>query len=118
MIEDIMRIIDSIQRKNLGKLNVRWLPDTFRTDWDIEWDSEHICIISQWEHTVGCLEKLLNKENKIIIKKRDFVYEWKELLSVLIRGLLHCGYDKKTILGMEDIIKLYNSIEESGCIYK
>ncbi len=118
MIVDINKLIYSIMNNESGKLYISWLPDTFRTDWNVEWNSEYVCIISHWDYTIGHLESLLNKNNRINIRKTDFINEWKELICILIRGLIKCGYDKENLVGMEDMIILYESIDGCGLLYE
>ena len=118
MVNDILIIIKAIQTQNVGKMKIQWLPDTFRSDWLIEWNSDEVLIDAQWECTIGHLENILNKRNNIRLSKVDFINEWKEILGVLIRGLKHCGYDKLKIKGMKELVEQYEKIKESGIFYK
>lgn len=118
MVNDILIIINAIQKQNVGKMKIHWLPDTFRSDWLIEWNNDEVQINAQWECTMGHLEFMLNQKNSIRLSKVDFVNEWKEVFGVLIRGLKHCGYDKSKIKGMEDLVEQYEKIKGSGICYK
>ena len=78
----------------------------------------YICITSQWEYAIGHLESILNDNNVINVRRSDFINEWKEIFSVLIKGLINCGYDKKSIVGMEKLIILHDSLDGSGTLYR
>lgn len=118
MINDILMLINAIQKDDIGKIKINWLPDTFRCDWIIEWNRDEVRIDSRWEYIVGSLECILNQKKSIMLSKGDFVSEWKEVLGVLIRGLKHCGYDKSKINGMSELIEQYKKIKKSGIFYR
>ena len=118
MLNDILMLIDTMQKVDIGKMTIQWLPDTFRCNWVVEWKYDEVQIDSQWKCTVGHLESILNKKNNISLSKMDFVSEWKEVLGVVIRGLKHCGYDNTRIKGMNELIEQYEKIKEPGVFYK
>lgn len=118
MMEDILMLLNMLQSREKGELTICWLPDTFRCDWTIRWDTEELSIHSRWENTVGNLERLLNERPNISLKKDDFIKEWKSILGIVISGLKKCGYDVKEIKGMKQLIEQYKGIIGNGILYK
>lgn len=118
MIDDILKLICTLQKESDGKMIIHWLPDTFRCDWIIEWSNQKIKIYSQWECTIGHLENILNEKNSICLSIRDFVCEWKAVLGVIIRGLSKCGCTESKINDMRKLIEQYENIKEFGLLYR
>lgn len=118
MLCDIIDLLKALQNQKCGKKTIHWLPDTFRCDWGISWEEGKMEIQAHWECTVGHLERILNEHDTISLGVRDFESEWKEILYVVIKGLLSSGYDKKKIEGMEDLLILYDKIKDSGTLYR
>lgn len=118
MIEDILQLLNELQNKEKGELRINWLPDTFRCDWAIKWGAENVEIQSQWECTVGHLEKILNENSNISLSKKAFICEWKSVLGIVITGLKGCGYSEDKIRHMNQLIEQYRSINEEGQLYK
>lgn len=118
MIEDILQLLNELQNKEEGELRINWIPDTFRCDWAIKWGAENIEIQSQWECTVGHLEKILNQNSNISLSKKAFISEWKRVLGIVITGLKGCGYSEDKIRHMNQLIEQYRSINEEGQLYK
>ena len=109
MMDDILILLKALQSSESGKLTIHWLPDTFRCDWTIRWDTDKVDIHSQWESTVGHLEILLNDKPDISLEKDDFIKEWKSILGIVIAGLEICGYDAEEIRGMRRLIEQYRN---------
>lgn len=118
MVNDILMLLSTIQRADMGEMTIQWLPDTFRCDWLIQWNGNEIQIESRWECTVGHLESILNQRKHISLLRNDFVYEWKEVLGVVIKGLKECGYHKAKIKYMNELIEQYEKIKKSGVLYR
>ena len=118
MMEDILMLLSMLQSREKGEITIHWLPDTFRCDWTIRWDTEELNIHSRWENTVGHLEMLLNEESDISLKKDDFIKEWKSILGTVISGLKKCGYDVTEIKGMKQLIDQYKGVIGNGILYQ
>lgn len=118
MIGDILNLAYALQTCAEGNIKIDWLPDTFRCDWSVRWENNIIEIESYWECTVGHLEDILNKKNKIKITVNEFLNEWKKVLENIITGLNVCGYDPESIPEMKKLLDLYNSIKGVGVLYQ
>lgn len=118
MIEDILNLLSTIQKTEKGKMEIHWLPDTFRCNWLVTWKDGQLQIESKWECTVGHLEGLLNEKPNITLPIKVFINEWKEVLSNVIKGLVSCGYDKFKIKEMQQLLEQYNCMEASGILYQ
>ena len=118
MMDDLLILLDRMQNSESGELTIHWLPDTFRCDWKVKWDSENADIQSKWENTVGHLERILNENPDVSLLKNDFIGEWKSILGIVVEGLKSCGYHADKIKGMKQLIEQYNGINESGLLYR
>lgn len=117
MMDDILRILDKLQSKEMGELIIHWLPDTFRCDWKIKWDLQTVHIQANWENVVGELQDLLNKKNTVTLPKESFINEWKNLLGIVVNGLKGCGYNEENISGINQLIEQYERIRGKGILY-
>lgn len=118
MIDDILMILQHIQTKKSGELIIHWLPDTFRTDWKIEWQEEIISIYANWENLKGDLQEILINSPQIEIQKNDFMCEWKMLLKLLISALKQNGYDLLINKQYDMLVKRFINIKEYGVLYR
>ncbi len=117
MMDDILNMLEYIQKNEVGEMSISWLPDTFRTDWRLKWDSNKINVVAKWENTMGDLERILNQKNSISISKSDFINEWKGILECVMDGLTSCGYDANIICDMKKLLEQYDLIDGFGILY-
>jgi len=118
MINDILIMLDKIMSDETGCLTIHWLPDTFRCDWQVKWNSNELVVESNWECTVGDLEKLLNESGSITLPKDVFINEWKRILENLISGLKAHGYTPNILPEMNYLISIKNLIKGPGIYYQ
>lgn len=118
MIDDILTLLNHLSTKQDGEMVIHWLPDTFRSDWEIQWSEQVIKISSRWECTVGHLESKLNMNPEISMTVDDFVQEWKKVLGVIIEGLKTCGYSELVIADMKKLKFMYSKITDNGVLYR
>jgi hypothetical protein len=117
MIDDILTLLNSLSIEN-GEMVIHWLPDTFRSDWEIQWDKQVLKVSSRWECTVGHLENILNMNSEISMTIDDFKQEWKKILGIIIEGLKTCGYSASAIADMKKLISVYSEITDNGLLYR
>lgn len=118
MIEDILDLLFSLQKKEFGRKTIEWLPDTFRCNWLIVWNAGNMEIQSKWECTIGHLEQILNKVPCVMLSVDTFLSEWKEVLRIIINGLEKGGYDDVHIKGMGHLREQFECIENFGVLYR
>lgn len=118
MIDDLLKLLYSLQNMERGEMKIHWLPDTFRCDWSITWNHGRMEIESHWEYIAGHLEKLLINYPQLSVSVKYFVSEWKEILNIVLKGLKRCGYCENRIKGMWQLAAQFNSIENSGILYQ
>ena len=99
-------------------MNVQWLPDTFRCNWSISWNTGIVDIDVKWECVMGHLEELLKKHNSVVLPLESFVNEWRGVLHNVIIGLENAGYNENSLYDMEKLIKQYNQICGQGILYE
>lgn len=118
MMEDIVKMLKGVLENEDGSLKICWLPDTFRCDWKIEWKAGEISILSHWNCTVGNLEELLNNNNSIKMPVEQFINEWKKLLELIVGVLKQNGYSEVNLDGLDELISVYEKINDVGVLYK
>ena len=118
MIDDVIKMLDKLQNMDRGEMEIHWLPDTFRCNRKMKWESGQLEILSHWDCTIGCLEEILNVKANISLRVYDFLCEWKSILHVIIRGLEHSGYKEDIINGMTELKKQYYGIKQYGTLYR
>ena len=110
MLDDIVDMLLMIRTKEKGKMEIQWLPDTFRCDWKLQWNEGTIKIKSEWGGIIGDLEKILNKNSEVCLKVNEFRGEWKKLLELVIKNLKNSGYQENQIRNMDKLLVEYLSL--------
>lgn len=118
MLDDILDMLLMVRTKEKGKMEIQWLPDTFRCDWKLQWNEGTIEIKSEWGGIIGDLEKILNKNSEVCLEVDEFRREWKKLLELVIRNLKKCGYLESQIRNMDKLLVECNKIGEEGILYQ
>lgn len=117
MVNDILTLLNCLMSEQQGERTIHWLPDTFRCDWEIQWNKQKINISSHWESTVGHLETILNINSKISMTINEFMQEWKKILEIVIEGLKVCGYNSD-FPGIKRLMLVYDEIPSNGILYQ
>lgn len=118
MLLDILDMIEKIESKAAGDLEIRWSSDSFNCKWNMHWCSEELTVISEWENVVGNIRKILDDSGGIIVTKKKFLSEWKKVIANVVKGLYECKYLihlESDIRRLESVLSL---IENNGILYK
>ncbi len=118
MLDDVLELLESFMQAKNGKRIIHWLPDTFRSDWEIVWEDGQMEINSYWESVAGSLENLLNANARINLKITEFMAEWKQIFHIVLCALKENGYTERKIFSMEKLEKQYEAITKSGLLYQ
>lgn len=118
MMDDVLDLLESFMQAKNGKIIIHWLPDTFRSDWEVVWEDGKVEIDSHWESVTGNLEELLNANAQISLKITKFMAEWKQIFHIILFSLKENGYTESKIFNMEKLEKQYEAITESGILYQ
>ncbi|MBC2256441.1 hypothetical protein HCB46_13390 [Listeria ivanovii] len=118
MMEDIIKMINSIRLSLSGELEIRWPSNTFESTWHIKWEAGVITVTAFWETVVGDTVDLLNAKNKLTMETGKFMNEWKLLMSNVLEALLFSGYNANELCGMNKLIDEYNAIKGLGVLYE
>ena len=97
---------------------ISWLPDTFRSDWNIKWDNGLITIVSNWECTTGHIEYILNENNVVTVTVDKFIVEWKSILETIVNCLNNNNCNEFNVVGFNTLIRIYNRINGYGVLYR
>ena len=89
----IEQIVDELMMplitKPSGHVTIGWVSDTFRTDWELDWQNGHLQLRTHWGRVgVGPerqrLEALLNERSSLTIDVQSFLDEWRKLLWAMV----------------------------------
>lgn len=117
MMDDTLNLLEDLIQVKEGKRTICWLPDTFRSDWNVVWGSGRLEIISHWESVTGNIEELLNANNRVSLKIAEFMSEWKQILYVVLQGLKKNGYVENGIVNLKRLKEQYSKIPGNGILY-
>lgn len=118
MMEDIIKMLNSIRLLFSGELEIRWPSNTFESKWHIKWADGVITVTSFWQTVVGDTVDLLNSKNKFTMETEKFMNEWKRLMGNVVEALLFSGYNPNELSGMDKLIDEYEVIKKSGVLYE
>ncbi|KAK1182290.1 hypothetical protein B7755_031675 [Streptomyces sp. NBS 14/10] len=80
LLDDLVPLLEEIQRAEFSETRVYWGSDTFSTEWQIRRDGELLRIDSRWMAVSGSYESLLNGRSQLTVEIRSFVAEWLKVL--------------------------------------
>ncbi|EAC8515263.1 hypothetical protein F0040_14890 [Listeria monocytogenes] len=118
MMEDIIKMLNSIRLLFSGELEIRWPSNTFESKGHIKWADGVITVTSFWQTVVGDTVDLLNSKNKFTMETEKFMNEWKRLMGNVLEALLFSGYNPNELSGMDKLIDEYEVIKKSGVLYE
>lgn len=118
MVDDVLGMIEAMISEPCGNRRIQWPSNTFAATWDIEWDSETVSVQAEWTCVLGDTEAMLAAKPNIVIKRTDFLEEWRRPLMVIAAGLNEAGYDAANLPGMERLQDVVRKIGRCGILYR
>ncbi|MGW3562349.1 hypothetical protein ACWDSL_00320 [Streptomyces sp. NPDC000941] len=107
LLDDLVPLLEEIQRAEFSETRVYWGSDTFSTEWQIRREGELLRIDSRWMAVSGSYESLLNDRSQLTVEIRSFVAEW---LKVLRRIAYDLGAQPSVRLEDHDIAVRVNAL--------
>ncbi|MFJ4920279.1 hypothetical protein [Streptomyces sp. NPDC088725] len=83
-IDDIIILLEMLQKPGFTGARLETGASSFSTTWDICRDGENLVIDSRWESVLGGYEFLLNERSELILNTADFLREWLKVLQRLV----------------------------------
>lgn len=117
MASDLIMLLENVTEHEKGESKIAWLPDTFRSDWNIWWKNGNIHIAARWENLIGDVHLLLKKDKQIDMEIIEFMSEWKLPLQNIINALQKSGYMDGKIQEIKRLTSLVCKIPNYGVLY-
>ena len=86
LIDDILPMLESLQSNMSGQYSICFPSNSFRVDWEFEWQNGFLKIDSFW-HEIKGDKAQLNKHAGLKIELSSFLTEWEPLLQKIISSL-------------------------------
>lgn len=118
LLADIVMMLERLGQPGVGELTIHWPSNDFSATWRLKWDEHHLRITTEWHSVVGSVEALLAERSTLDIDKEEFVFEWKQVLGVLLHALVQAGYDDERLQDLPKLRAVHGSIREPGKLYK
>ncbi|MCB0565585.1 MAG: hypothetical protein H6558_12180 [Lewinellaceae bacterium] len=125
MLKTVLSMLEALIEKGTGTHTLEFDCPAFTTRWDLKWDEKFIQIESHWDKVDGGYEAALNEEAeeifKLLLLKKEFVFEWKMLLQQCRQAFELSGASLNQVIDRELIRllrKLERQISHFGKFYK
>ncbi|MGE3724062.1 MAG: hypothetical protein AB7I41_00820 [Candidatus Sericytochromatia bacterium] len=86
LIDDILPMLEILFSNLSGEYSICFPSNSFRVDWELQWQDGLLTIDSAW-HEVKGDASLLNENTQLKIGLSSFLVEWKPLLQKIISSL-------------------------------
>ncbi|MFF7999058.1 hypothetical protein [Streptomyces sp. NPDC007917] len=87
LLDDLVPLLEGVQRREFSETRVYWGSDTFSAEWLIRRDGELLSIDSRWMAVSGGYESLLNDRSQLAVEINSFVAEWLKVLRRITNDL-------------------------------
>jgi hypothetical protein len=94
MINDIIIMVNEIEKNVTGTLEIHWPSNTFSAVWEMKNDPADIWIDATWNNTLGGLLEILRTRASVNLPKAVFCYEWKKIIAFIRERLSLAGYNE------------------------
>ncbi|MGI5528142.1 hypothetical protein ACQEVX_12190 [Streptomyces syringium] len=81
MANDLVPLLEEIQRPEFSAAEVFWGSDTFSAEWQMAREDGSLRIRARWHSTLGNYESLLTERGDVVAPTRTFVGEWAKVLK-------------------------------------
>ncbi|MEU9101801.1 hypothetical protein [Streptomyces sp. NPDC048361] len=87
LIDDLVPLLEEIQRSDFSEAEVFWGSDTFSAEWKIVREGDSLRIQACWHSTLGNYESLLAERGDSMVPLRVFVSEWAKVLQRIVTDI-------------------------------
>lgn len=118
LTDDIVLMVQIIGGSSSGQWSNHWPSSTFLAEWKFSWDADSIHVSADWKAVAGRALELLREDPVVVLKKSDFLSEWRRPLDIVLRALQRSGYSKQLLPGMSSLSDALDLLPESGTLYR
>ncbi|MFF4159445.1 hypothetical protein [Streptomyces sp. NPDC001678] len=87
MVDDLVPLLEEVQRPEFSGTEVFWGSDTFAVEWIVSRDGDSLRIQARWHSTLGNYESLLTERGDATVTTATFVDEWSKVLRRIVTDI-------------------------------
>lgn len=87
LLDDLVPLLEEIQRPEFSETEVFWGSDTFSAEWRIVRADDSLRIQARWHSTLGNYESLLTERGDSVVRTQVFVSEWAKVLRRIVTDI-------------------------------
>ncbi|MFF3258923.1 hypothetical protein ACFYWO_07060 [Streptomyces sp. NPDC002932] len=87
LLDDLVPLLEEIQRPQFTETEVFWGSDTFSAEWRIVRADDSLRIQARWHSTLGNYESLLAERGDSVVSTQVFVSEWAKVLQRIVTDI-------------------------------
>ncbi|GGU52894.1 hypothetical protein [Streptomyces violascens] len=87
LIDDLVPLLEEIQRPEFSETEVFWGSDTFSAEWRMIREGDSLRIQARWHSTLGNYESLLAERGDSVVPTHVFVSEWAKVLQRIVTDI-------------------------------
>uniref|UniRef100_A0AAU2V6X6 Uncharacterized protein n=1 Tax=Streptomyces sp. NBC_00003 TaxID=2903608 RepID=A0AAU2V6X6_9ACTN len=87
LLDDLVPLLEEIQRPEFSETEVFWGSDTFSAEWRMVREGDSLRIQARWHSTLGNYESLLAERGDSVVSTQVFVSEWAKVLRRIVTDI-------------------------------
>ncbi|WP_326592235.1 hypothetical protein [Streptomyces sp. NBC_01294] len=87
LLDDLVPLLEEIQRLEFSETEVFWGSDTFSAEWRMVREGDALRIGARWHSTLGNYETLLAERGDVVVPVKEFVSEWAKVLRRIVTDI-------------------------------
>jgi hypothetical protein len=87
LVDDLVPLLEEIQRPEFSETEVFWGSDTFSAEWGMAREGDSLRIQARWHSTLGNYESLLAERGDAVVRTQVFVSEWAKILQRIVTDI-------------------------------
>ncbi|MFI6944729.1 hypothetical protein [Streptomyces sp. NPDC050422] len=87
LLDDLVPLLENVQREDFSGTDVFWGSDTFSAEWVISREGDWLRLRARWHSTLGNYESLLTERGDSVVRTPAFVSEWAKVLRRMVTDI-------------------------------
>ncbi|MEV5141415.1 hypothetical protein AB0K71_21125 [Streptomyces syringium] len=87
LLDDLVPLLEEIQRPEFSNAEVFWGSGTFSAEWKMVREADSLRIQARWHSTLGNYESLLTERGDVVVCTQTFVGEWAKVLKRIVSDI-------------------------------
>jgi hypothetical protein len=117
VLPDVLKILDRLMQDESGTLSNSFITQEFPAIWHLRWEDDKLEIRSEWNIPPGTSAPF-PEHPPLVLGKRAFISEWKQVLGAALRALTDAGYTEAHLSDLAKLRQVYEDIHEPGVLYR